>query len=355
MMRTVPGAMIASAIAALALLLPARAHAQDPARGLERYTELACANCHGSRAEGARGRPALAGTALRLDEVRLQVRAPRGRMPAFSEEELSERDLEDIYAYLRRLPPPTLADKATWWGTDGLNLPTPRLARKGGFEIHFTHRFSDSITDAGLEGLYGLDSFAFPGFWFSYGLNERIAPYAGRTSNLATWEYGVKFGLLREGELGIPVSIAATVGGSYLDADGIPNNSRFVVELPIGVRLGDRLALQAVPFYATNPDEQGDPDSPGYALAIGLGASVKLSTRFALEAEWIRNLAGFERQDAIDQWQAGFTIDVGQHLFQLMATNAIFSTPDFMAGGAIRTSRDSNIRLGFNIVREFSF
>ena len=201
--------------------------------------------------------------------------------------------------------------------------------------------------------MYGLDSFAFPSFWFAYGITDRIATYFGRSSNLATWEYGVKVSLLPEGAIELPLSIAANVGGIYLDANGIETNSRFTAELPIGIRLGSRFAFQAVPFYTTNPDEQNLPDSPGYAVALGLGGSLRLSTTYSLEAEWITNLGGFQRPGSVDQWQAGVAIHINQHLFQLLFTNSIFTTPDSMASGTFKTGIKSNVRFGFNLVRIF--
>ena len=350
---SVPPILLAAPFALL--LVADSALAQDSARGFDLFQSVECAACHGSAAQGMMG-PALAGTRLSLAEVRRQVRSPRSRrMPDFSVEELSEEDLADISAYLKSLEAPTLADKRTWWSIDLLNLPTPALPEKKTLELHFTHRFSESLTDAGREGLYGLDSFAFPGFWFSYGLSDRVAPYVGRTANLATWEFGVKIKLLDERDSSLPISVAANIGGTFLDANGIPNNNRFTVELPVGVRASERLVFQFVPIYTTDPDEQDFPDSDSYALALGFGGSLRLSTTYSLDAEYIANIGGFEQFDALNQWQAGVTIHVRRHLFSLMLSNSILTTPDFMAAGSFRTGIKSNVRFGFNLVRAFSF
>lgn len=356
MSRTIVGRAAAGALVLASCFVGLPARAQDAAEGFEFFqTTFECASCHGAAAEGGMG-PALAGTRLSLAEVRRQVRAPSSRrMPAFDDTEMSEEQLAAIHDYLQDLEAPSLETKDTWWNTDLLNLPTPVLPRRGDMEIHFTHRFSDSVSDAGRRGFYGLDSFAFPGFWFIYSAHERVAPYVGRTANFATWEYGVKLGVIQEGDLGLPLSVAANVGGTVLDTEGIANSSRFTVELPIGIRVGDRVALQVVPMYATNPDEFGGPDSPGYSTAVGFGGSFKLSTRLSLDGEYVTNLGGFERQPELQQWQAGVTMHVHKHWFSLMIANSTLSTPDFMAGGSVPTGIKSNIRLGFNIVRAFSF
>lgn len=343
------------AAAVVLLLTPGTANAQDASRGARLYREMECSGCHGDAATGGMG-PALAHTSLGLQEVLAQLRNPRGMMPTFDPEQLSEADAADIYAWVQSLDPPTLADKDTWWSIDLLNLPTPATSRRGDFEVHFSHRFSEPVQDAGLERLYGLDSFAFPGFWFSYGLTDRIAPYFGRTANLATWEFGVKVGLLREGDLGgAPVSVAAQIGGTALDADGIANATRFTAEVPVGVRIGDRLAVQAVPIYVTNPGEIEALESESWSLALGLGASIRLSRTLSFDGEWITNVDGFERPGGIDQWQAGVTMHVGRHLFQILLTNSVQTTPDFMAPGTLPTGIDSDVRLGFNLIRLFAF
>ncbi len=353
-----PAAILILAVTAVvACAIGTTAQAQEQAAlGFDLFqSTFECASCHGAAAEGGMG-PVLAATRLSLNEVRRQVRAPSSRrMPAFDQDEMSDEQLEAIYAYVRDLAAPNLDAKATWWNIDLLNLPTPAMPARRELEVHFGHRFSDSISDAGSEGLYGLDSFAFPGFWFSYGLHDRIAPYVGRTSNFATWEYGVKLGLLTEGHLGLPLSVAANVGGTYLDADGLPNASRFTLEVPIGIRAGNRVALQVVPMFVTNPDEFGGEGSSSSSTAIGFGGSFKLSTKYSFDGEYITNVSGYRREPQLDQWEAGITIHVRKHWFSLFITNSVLSTPDFMAGGSQPTGIKSNVRLGFNLVRAFSF
>ena len=80
--------------------------AGDAERGARLFTSLPCSGCHGAMAQGQFG-PPLAGTDLSYEEVRRQVRSPRDQMPAFSPERVSDRDLRDIYAWLRGLAPPT--------------------------------------------------------------------------------------------------------------------------------------------------------------------------------------------------------------------------------------------------------
>ena len=78
----------------------------DPAVGQALWQEKPCIGCHGPQAEGNIG-PRLAGTVLEFDEVLLRVRTGKAPMPAFSEQQVSDLELQNIYAWLKSLPPPT--------------------------------------------------------------------------------------------------------------------------------------------------------------------------------------------------------------------------------------------------------
>jgi len=66
-----------------------------------------CRNCHGGDGEGGFG-PALAGRIdLTVERFRSYVRNPAGRMPAYAESELTDREIADLVAYFTSLPPAT--------------------------------------------------------------------------------------------------------------------------------------------------------------------------------------------------------------------------------------------------------
>jgi mono/diheme cytochrome c family protein len=78
----------------------------DPAIGQQLWQQKPCIGCHGAKAEGGIG-PRLAGTGLSFDQVLLQVRTGAAPMPAFTEDQISDLELQHIYAWLRSLAPPT--------------------------------------------------------------------------------------------------------------------------------------------------------------------------------------------------------------------------------------------------------
>ncbi len=80
--------------------------APSAAIGVAIWPDLPCARCHGDAAQGDIG-PKIAGTGLSLDAVLLAVRAGKAPMPAFTQGEVSDLEIEHAYAWLRSLAEPT--------------------------------------------------------------------------------------------------------------------------------------------------------------------------------------------------------------------------------------------------------
>jgi mono/diheme cytochrome c family protein len=81
-----------------------------------------CKDCHGVKGEGGYG-PDLAGRQLTLAQFRRAVRQPWGVMPAFPENQHSDQELSDFFAYFQSLPK---VDEPGAWKT-----PVPANAPKG--------------------------------------------------------------------------------------------------------------------------------------------------------------------------------------------------------------------------------
>ncbi|MGI8914785.1 MAG: c-type cytochrome, partial [Chloroflexota bacterium] len=91
-----------------------------------------CVACHGNNGEGKIG-PKIAGTGLTFAEVLHQVRQPRGQMPPFSAQQVSDAQVQQIYDYLESLAPPTVAPAPTAVvtaaaTTAGVGAATPGVA-----------------------------------------------------------------------------------------------------------------------------------------------------------------------------------------------------------------------------------
>ena len=102
----------------LAPLVPiqnASAQTGDPKAGQARYGAKLCRMCHGDLMEGGFG-PALAGRGLTLDQFRRPIRHPWGVMPPYNEDQLTDAQIVDIYAWSQSLAPvPEPADGDWHW------------------------------------------------------------------------------------------------------------------------------------------------------------------------------------------------------------------------------------------------
>jgi ubiquinol-cytochrome c reductase cytochrome c subunit len=105
---------IAACAALSALVFAASAFAAAPpkppadpeaVRGEVVFEQVGCYQCHGHVGQGSiMSGAALAPNPLPLTYYQTYVRNPRGQMPPYSPEILSETQLADIHAYLRSIP-----------------------------------------------------------------------------------------------------------------------------------------------------------------------------------------------------------------------------------------------------------
>ena len=83
----------------------------DGQKGKLIFKRQGCDKCHGSMGEGFStpgqegGVPRIASTPLALSNFVRLVRNPKGQMPAFDSERVSDSDLADVYAFLKSLAP----------------------------------------------------------------------------------------------------------------------------------------------------------------------------------------------------------------------------------------------------------
>jgi mono/diheme cytochrome c family protein len=85
------------------------APAGDAAHGRVVFLKEACFTCHGRVGEGGAYNgpaPVLAQTVLPFEGFQAQIRNPVNDMPAYSDAVLSDKDIADIYAFVKSLPGP---------------------------------------------------------------------------------------------------------------------------------------------------------------------------------------------------------------------------------------------------------
>ncbi len=111
-MKTLYG--LVAVLAVGGVLAAAPAFAQEPpkgdaAHGKQLYLAVGCFECHGRAGQGGAFNtpaPRLAQTQLPFEGFEGQLRNPANDMPAYSEQLMPQKDVADIYAFMKSLPGP---------------------------------------------------------------------------------------------------------------------------------------------------------------------------------------------------------------------------------------------------------
>ena len=106
MIRSLAAVALFAGLAAPALAAPAAAPPTPAELGRAVFMAKNCYFCHGTLGQG--GTPtgaALAPKPIPIAAMRAYIRHPRGQMPAFSPETVSDADIDAIHAYLESIPP----------------------------------------------------------------------------------------------------------------------------------------------------------------------------------------------------------------------------------------------------------
>jgi len=85
------------------------APAGDAAKGKAVFLQQGCFTCHGRVGQGGAYNgpaPILAQTPMPIEGFRAQIRNPVNDMPAYPDAVLSDKDIADIYAFVKALPGP---------------------------------------------------------------------------------------------------------------------------------------------------------------------------------------------------------------------------------------------------------
>ena len=94
-------------ITALFILLGCGAlFAQNVENGKKVFLRDGCYQCHGYAGQGTIAGARLGAPVLNAQGMIRYIRKPAGAMPAFSDQVLSDQEVNDIYAYLKTMPAP---------------------------------------------------------------------------------------------------------------------------------------------------------------------------------------------------------------------------------------------------------
>ena len=229
-----------------------------------------------------------------------------------------------------------------------VNLPTTvRLPRfKSSFRV--THRFTRPLGQGDFgelaESLFGIDSGAFIGLEYRFGLMRGLQAGILRTTDRTIQFFG-QYNVFNQ-RSGAPVGL-----GVVAAIDGT-NNFRDSYTPSVGVaisrELGEYGAVYLEPMWVNNsnllPEELADDND---TFIVGLGARIRIRPTVYLVGEFIPR-TGFE--PGVHQGSFGIEKRAGGHVFQLNFSNGVGNTIGQLARGG---TRSTDWYMGFNISRKF--
>ncbi len=230
-------------------------------------------------------------------------------------------------------------------GTRLIDQPTPYTVRKGDLELLFTHRFQEPINDGSAHDLWGLDSGADVGIGVAYGVTRRLDVQLYRSSFEEDFELAAKQLFLQQSRR-VPLSLAVRAGVDLLERPGVVDPNRPFVQLVLSRQLLPGINLQASPSWVR--------DTPllRNAWNVPLGLTVPLPRGSLLDIEYVPRVS--DLKTSVGAWHAALSKAVGDHLFSLVLGNSRATTVDqYLGGDSAAGFRARDVRLGFNLVRNF--
>ena len=239
-------------------------------------------------------------------------------------------------------PPP---DWDPGYGDRFLQTASPLTNDQGLFQVLFTHRFNQPANEAGGNNLGGLDSGANIGIGIGYVPIDRLSFEAYRASSGGDYELAVKYTFLKPTPK-LPVAVGLRGGMNWLTKYELEDKVGVFGQAIVAVTLAEKVTFAAAPTYVSNTPLFTD------VFNVPLMVQLKLGKGFLATGEYVfRNQ---DLPDSVGQWSFALEKSVWRHRFAVWIGNSAASTVDqIMAGDYGWGVTDSNIRLGFNIVRQF--
>jgi hypothetical protein len=223
-----------------------------------------------------------------------------------------------------------------------------------------SHRFGK--IDQGIYDLFGMDN-ATIRLGLEYGITDRLAIGAGRSSYEKTFDGFIKYNFLKQ-HTGIkPIPFSMTLYTNImanslrtidtLDILKFKHRLSYSNQLLIASKINRFLSMQIFAVHLhTNLTEQASDDND--MLVFGLGGRILLTRRISFNTEYFYLVNKPQGDFNPRLLSIGFDLETGGHVFQLFLSN---TQPHFeKAMFAENTSYwlRGDIYFGFNISRTFS-
>jgi hypothetical protein len=231
------------------------------------------------------------------------------------------------------------------YGTRFLQTSTPLVNTPGVLEAVFQHRFNQPVNEGGGNNLGGLDSGANIGLGVNFVPTKNLAFEIYRSSNLGDYEFSAKW-TARKPTKSLPIAIGLRAGANWLTKTELDKKAGVFGQLLVAATLGERFTIGIAPSFVSN--------TPAYTDVwnVPLIVQAKVGRSWYATGEYV-----FRNQDlkgSVGQWSFAVEKSVFMHRFSVWIGNSGALTVDqSLAGDYGGGVKESNVRLGFNIIRQF--
>ena len=232
----------------------------------------------------------------------------------------------------------------SWIGNRFLQTASPFVNDKGIFEANFNHRFYESVINSGGSRLLGLDNGAAVYLSMDYAVVKNLSVQVSRATLYADYEFAVKGTLLRPTP-SLPLGVGLRGGLNWLTANYFQRQSGGFAQLLLSATLADRFTVAAAPSYTQRTPLRKD------VINVPLIAAFRITRSTVATTEFVPK---YGRDEWKSQWSFGVSKEVFHHKFGLWIGNSGATTVDQMLASDYNGGvKDSNIRIGFNLMRQF--
>ena len=241
-----------------------------------------------------------------------------------------------------------------------INMHSLENTGAGVFDFKISHRFG--FLNGGLYDLFGLDNASIR-LGGDLGITDRLGIGFGRSSFEKTYDGFIKFKFLRQstGRSNVPFTFAVVASGAIKTIrfqDETRENlfsSRLYYSYTgiIGRKFSESFSLQVSPgvlhrnLVATT-EEKND------VASIGIAARQKISSRLAINAEYVYVLPDQLAPEYRNSFSIGFDIETGGHVFQLHFTNSTSMIEKGYIAETVGDWGNAGVHFGFNVSRVFT-
>ena len=228
-----------------------------------------------------------------------------------------------------------------------INAPTPYTLGARKLEVFFSHRFREPVNEGDSHDLWGLDSGADTGIGFVWGAASHFDLSVYRASLQETYELAGKY-LIFEQAPRVPVTVALRAGADLVRQPNVEDSSRPFAQLLLARRIVPGVNLLVSPSWVRDTPRLRN------AFNVPIGLTFPLPGKRLIEVEYIPENRDLDDSQAA--WHVAFSKAIGGHIFEITVGNSRATTVDQMLGGdSVSGFKQGDVRLGFNLIRDFSF